>query len=126
MVRVHHHSVEEVTQPITTLPDAVHHRPIDEVTIPITTLPDMMHQHPMEEVIKTFSCPDSFCPTISPCMSSTAVIGGGIVGALLAGILVALLVHRIRKKDSGSYGLEPKGVKTNGDYQMAPTQEIYA
>ncbi|XP_032817576.2 uncharacterized protein LOC116946610 [Petromyzon marinus] len=56
-----------------------------------------------------------------------AVIAGGAVGVVMAALLVAFLVHRIRKKDTGSYALDPnKPPQTNGDYQIAPTQEIYA
>ncbi|XP_078712879.1 uncharacterized protein LOC144932553 [Lampetra fluviatilis] len=54
-----------------------------------------------------------------------AVIAGGVVGLFLAAFLVAVLIHRMRKKDEGSYTLnEPK--LASGSYQKAPTQEIYA
>ncbi|XP_078460584.1 syndecan-2-B-like isoform X1 [Lampetra planeri] len=54
-----------------------------------------------------------------------AVIAGGAVGILLAVLLVVLLVHRLKKKDAGSYALEQNKSYQAG-YQKAPPQEIYA
>uniref|UniRef100_UPI00358E8463 syndecan-2-like n=1 Tax=Myxine glutinosa TaxID=7769 RepID=UPI00358E8463 len=54
-----------------------------------------------------------------------AVIIGGVVGILLAVLLIVLLVHRLKKKDAGSYALD-QNKAFNGGYQKAPAQEIFA
>ncbi|XP_061903423.1 syndecan-4 isoform X2 [Entelurus aequoreus] len=50
-----------------------------------------------------------------------ALIAGGAVCLMLAILLVLLLVHRMKKKDEGSYELGKKPI-----YKKAPTAEIYA
>ncbi|XP_077191586.1 syndecan-4 [Paroedura picta] len=50
-----------------------------------------------------------------------ALIAGGAVGLLFAVFLVLLLVHRMKKKDEGSYDLGKKPI-----YKKAPTNEFYA
>ncbi|XP_029948666.1 syndecan-4 [Salarias fasciatus] len=50
-----------------------------------------------------------------------ALIAGGAVGLMFAVLLVLLLVHRMKKKDEGSYDLGRKPI-----YRKAPTTEIYA
>lgn len=58
-----------------------------------------------------------------PCVSS-AVIVGGVVGALFAAFLVMLLVYRMKKKDEGSYTLEePKQATVT--YQKPDKQEEF-
>ncbi|XP_036866371.1 syndecan-3 [Manis javanica] len=53
-----------------------------------------------------------------------AVIVGGVVGALFAAFLVALLVYRMKKKDEGSYTLEePKQASVT--YQKPDKQEEF-
>ncbi|XP_006001159.1 syndecan-1 [Latimeria chalumnae] len=52
------------------------------------------------------------------------VITGGIVGLLLAVVLLVLMVYRMKKKDEGSYSLdEPK--QSNGGYQKPQKQEEF-
>ncbi|XP_041112851.1 syndecan-4-like isoform X1 [Polyodon spathula] len=50
-----------------------------------------------------------------------ALIAGGVVGLVFAVLLVILLIHRMKKKDEGSYELAKKPI-----YTKAPTAEIYA
>ncbi|XP_075383838.1 syndecan-4 [Tenrec ecaudatus] len=50
-----------------------------------------------------------------------ALIVGGVVAILFATFLVLLLVHRMKKKDEGSYDLGKKPI-----YKKAPTNEFYA
>ncbi|CAN9512212.1 unnamed protein product [Ophioblennius macclurei] len=50
-----------------------------------------------------------------------ALIAGGAVCLMLSVLLVLLLVHRMKKKDEGSYDLGKKPI-----YKKAPTTEIYA
>ncbi|XP_054641717.1 syndecan-4 isoform X3 [Dunckerocampus dactyliophorus] len=50
-----------------------------------------------------------------------ALIAAGAVGLTLAILLVLLLVHRMKKKDEGSYELGKKPI-----YKKAPSAEIYA
>ncbi|XP_077459474.1 syndecan-4 [Stigmatopora argus] len=50
-----------------------------------------------------------------------ALICGGGVGLTLAILLVVLLLHRMKKKDEGSYELGKKPI-----YTKAPSAEIYA
>uniref|UniRef100_A0A8C4R3L1 Syndecan 2 n=1 Tax=Eptatretus burgeri TaxID=7764 RepID=A0A8C4R3L1_EPTBU len=52
-----------------------------------------------------------------------AVVAGGVVGLLFAILLVLLLVHRVRKKDEGSYAL---GEAPPPAYGQAPNKEFYA
>lgn len=55
---------------------------------------------------------------------STAVIVGGVVGALFAAFLVTLLIYRMKKKDEGSYTLEePKQASVT--YQKPDKQEEF-
>lgn len=57
-------------------------------------------------------------------LSSSAVIVGGVVGALFAAFLVMLLVYRMKKKDEGSYTLEePKQATVT--YQKPDKQEEF-
>lgn len=61
--------------------------------------------------------------SLSLCLSS-AVIVGGVVGALFAAFLVMLLVYRMKKKDEGSYTLEePKQATVT--YQKPDKQEEF-
>ncbi|KAK2518523.1 Sdc3, partial [Columba guinea] len=54
----------------------------------------------------------------------SAVIVGGVVGALFAAFLVMLLIYRMKKKDEGSYTLEePK--QANVTYQKPDKQEEF-
>lgn len=53
--------------------------------------------------------------------SPPALIVGGTVGILFAIFLVLLLMHRMKKKDEGSYDLGKKPI-----YKKAPTNEFYA
>ena len=54
----------------------------------------------------------------------SAVIVGGVVGALFAAFLVMLLVYRMKKKDEGSYTLEePKQATVT--YQKPDKQEEF-
>ncbi|CAI4222207.1 unnamed protein product [Auanema sp. JU1783] len=57
-----------------------------------------------------------------------AVIGGTVVGLLTAVLLVMFIIHRMRKKDEGSYALdEPKPRPYAGyAYTKASTKEFYA
>ncbi|KAJ8356211.1 hypothetical protein SKAU_G00190050 [Synaphobranchus kaupii] len=50
------------------------------------------------------------------------VVGGGVVGLVLAGVLVSLMVYRMKKKDEGSYALDAQQSTYRG-YQKAETQE---
>lgn len=56
----------------------------------------------------------------------SAVIVGGVVGALFAAFLVMLLIYRMKKKDEGSYALEePKPASVS--YQKPDNhEEFYA
>uniref|UniRef100_A0A8C4R447 Syndecan/Neurexin domain-containing protein n=1 Tax=Eptatretus burgeri TaxID=7764 RepID=A0A8C4R447_EPTBU len=67
------------------------------------------------------------CSSINniPFLHKPAVIIGGVVGILLAVLLIVLLVHRLKKKDAGSYALD-QNKAFNGGYQKAPAQEIFA
>ncbi|XP_051829453.1 syndecan-1 [Antechinus flavipes] len=52
------------------------------------------------------------------------VIAGGLVGLVLAAVLVGFMLYRMRKKDEGSYSLEePK--QANGAYQKPQRQEEF-
>lgn len=62
--------------------------------------------------------------TAVPLLCVTAVIVGGVVGALFAAFLVMLLIYRMKKKDEGSYTLEePK--QANVTYQKPDKQEEF-
>ncbi|XP_035277077.1 syndecan-1-like [Anguilla anguilla] len=50
------------------------------------------------------------------------VVGGGVVGLVLAVALVSLMVYRMKKKDEGNYGLEAQQNSYKG-YQKAQMQE---
>ncbi|KAM9070773.1 LOW QUALITY PROTEIN: syndecan-1 [Sarcophilus harrisii] len=62
------------------------------------------------------ACAPPFCPA--------GVIAGGLVGLVLAAVLVGFMLYRMRKKDEGSYSLEePK--QANGAYQKPQRQEEF-
>ena len=68
--------------------------------------------------------PSSFDLFLSLPLSLSAVIVGGVVGALFAAFLVMLLVYRMKKKDEGSYTLEePKQATVT--YQKPDKQEEF-
>ncbi|XP_023655509.1 syndecan-4 isoform X2 [Paramormyrops kingsleyae] len=50
-----------------------------------------------------------------------ALIAGGSVGLVIAGLLILLLFYRLKKKDEGTYDLGKRPI-----YKKAPTTEIYA
>uniref|UniRef100_A0A5S6QXV0 Syndecan n=1 Tax=Trichuris muris TaxID=70415 RepID=A0A5S6QXV0_TRIMR len=57
-----------------------------------------------------------------------AVIGGSVVGLLVAILLITLVVYRMRKKDEGSYALDESKTPPAYPYayHKAPTREFYA
>ncbi|RXM97228.1 Syndecan-3 [Acipenser ruthenus] len=66
----------------------------------------------------------SLLPWVDAGARGTAVIVGGVVGALFAAFLVMLLIYRMKKKDEGSYTLEePKQATVS--YQKPDTQEEF-
>lgn len=68
--------------------------------------------------------PSRFFFSPSPPPFPSAVIVGGVVGALFAAFLVMLLVYRMKKKDEGSYTLEePKQATVT--YQKPDKQEEF-
>jgi len=56
-----------------------------------------------------------------------AVIGGGVVALLCALLLIMFVVYRMRKKDEGSYPLDPDSKPPRlHTYTRAPNKEFYA
>lgn len=60
-------------------------------------------------------------------MSFSAIIGGAVVTLLCALLLIMFVVYRMRKKDEGSYPLDPNSKPPRlHTYTRAPTKEFYA
>ncbi|KAA3678428.1 uncharacterized protein DEA37_0003575 [Paragonimus westermani] len=55
------------------------------------------------------------------------IVGSVAIVLLLLILLILFCIHRLRKKDEGSYALdEPKKTPAMNSYQRAPTREFYA
>ncbi|KAF7261490.1 hypothetical protein EG68_01154 [Paragonimus skrjabini miyazakii] len=55
------------------------------------------------------------------------IVGGVAIVLLLLILLILFCIHRLRKKDEGSYALdEPKKTPAMNSYQRAPAREFYA
>ncbi|GMT34771.1 hypothetical protein PFISCL1PPCAC_26068, partial [Pristionchus fissidentatus] len=58
-----------------------------------------------------------------------AVVGGTVVGLLMAILLVMFIVYRMRKRDEGSYALEEPKQRPYAGYaytKASSTKEFYA
>ena len=65
--------------------------------------------------------------TLSLVLLFVAVIGGGVVALLCALLLIMFVVYRMRKKDEGSYPLDPDAKPPRlHTYTRAPNKEFYA